>query len=54
MFSPDDPDRVIDIGIVKMVNGQVVDRLQFYINPEGKQSSPERFKSSRYYRSFFA
>ena len=44
MFSPDDPDRVIDIGIVKMVNGQVVDRLQFYINPEGKQSSPDALK----------
>ena len=44
MFSPDDPDRVIDIGIVKLVNGQVADRLQFYINPEGKQSSPEALK----------
>jgi exonuclease, DNA polymerase III, epsilon subunit family len=44
MFSPDDPDRVIDIGIVKMVNGQVADRLQFYINPEGKQSSPDALK----------
>lgn len=44
MFNEEDPDRIIEIGIIKKQNGQIIDKKQWYINPEGKLNNPDALR----------